>query len=440
MRKLYLNPKKKKKFLLTGFMIALISLLSMPAGIQAQGLVFKDAQLVSGTEGADGAVYKFPNVTTNVNGYIKISGRSSSAVKLSNIDLDNTGWDKAFQPQVAYKNRNAGLFERDWWMEFEISFASATDNTPVAMSSIDLTAIDIDGDGNDLNEWVSLYNLDSYTTEKRTSLQVSDLLETVLNILTLTGKKFAGPLTQYNNIDTNATKVMTTAKYTNKSNFRVRAGGHSSDNSISADRMYSFWFKSFNYSAPVESPLPIVLSSFTASKVNNQAVLSWTTDMEKDVSHFVIEKSFDGKTYTDAGVLFTDGNSNERRSYSFKDELKNSTSGLVYYRLKTVDLDGKYTQSVVRIIRLGNENTARSITVYPNPVVSDLRITLTSSWQDKAVNIQVINANGQSVLQVTGARSGQTESVNVSSLTPGMYIVKVTNGIETALQRFVKVK
>jgi hypothetical protein len=285
-----------------------------------------------------------------------------------------------------------------------------------------------------------LYNLDSYTTEQRTSLQVSDLLETVLNILTLTGKKFSGPLTQYNNIDTSATKVMTTAKYTNKNKFRLRAGGHSNDNSISADRMYSFWFKSFNYSAPVESPLPIVLSSFTASKVNNQAVLSWTTDMEMDVSHFVIEKSFDGKTYTDAGVLFTDGNSNVRRDYSFKDEGKNSTSGLVYYRLKTVDLDGKYTQSAVRIIRLGNDNSARSITVYPNPAVSDLRITLSSSWQDKAVNIQVINANGQSVLQVTGARSGQTETVNVNSLTPGMYIVKVTNGIETALQRFVKVK
>lgn len=439
MRKLYFKPKKKM-ILLSGVMIVLIALLSMPAGIQAQGLVFKNASLFSGTEGQDGAVYKFPNVATNVDGYIKINGRSSSAVKLSNIDLENTGWDKAFQPQVAYKNKNAGLLERDWWMEFEISFASATDNTPVSMSSIDLTAIDIDGDGNNLNEWVSLYSLDSYTTEQRTSLTVSDLLETVLNVLTLTGKKFSGPLTQYNNIDTNATKVMTTAKYTNKNKFRVRAGGHSNDNSISADRMYSFWFKSFNYSTPVQSPLPIVLSSFTVSKVNNQAVLSWTTDMEKDVSHFIIEKSFDGKTYTDAGVLFTDGNSNVRKGYSFKDDLKNSTSGLVYYRLKTVDLDGKFDLSVVRIIRLADDNTARSITVYPNPVVSDVHITLSSAWQDKAVNIQVINANGQSVLQETGARSGQTETLNVSSLTPGMYIVKVTNGIETALQRFVKVK
>lgn len=439
MRKLYFKPKKKM-ILLSGVMIVLIALLSMPAGIQAQGLVFKNASLFSGTEGQDGAVYKFPNVATNVDGYIKINGRSSSAVKLSNIDLENTGWDKAFQPQVAYKNKNAGLLERDWWMEFEISFASATDNTPVSMSSIDLTAIDIDGDGNNLNEWVSLYSLDSYTTEQRTSLTVSDLLETVLNVLTLTGKKFSGPLTQYNNIDTNATKVMTTAKYTNKNKFRVRAGGHSNDNSISADRMYSFWFKSFNYSTPVQSPLPIVLSSFTVSKVNNQAVLSWTTDMEKDVSHFIIEKSFDGKTYTDAGVLFTDGNSNVRKGYSFKDDLKNSTSGLVYYRLKTVDLDGKFDLSAVRIIRLADDNTARSITVYPNPVVSDVHITLSSAWQDKAVNIQVINANGQSVLQETGARSGQTETLNVSSLTPGMYIVKVTNGIETALQRFVKVK
>lgn len=436
MRELYLKTARKKVLLL-GAAIAVMAMLS--ASAQAQGLEFKNARLVSGTEGQDGAVYKFPNVTGNVNGYIKINGRSSSAVKLTSIDLENTGWDKAFQPQISYKKKNAGLFERDWWMEFEISFASTTDSSPVNVSTLDLTAIDIDGDDKNLNEWVSLYSLDSYTTESRTKLQVTNLLETLLNLLTLTGKKFSGPITQYDNIDTTATKVMTTAKYTNKSKLLVRAGGHSSDGDISTERMYSFWFKSFAYTAPVQSTLPIVLSSFTAKRANNQAVLNWSTDMEKNVSHFVIEKSLDGQHFTDAGVLFTEGNSDVRRDYSFKDDLKN-TSGLVYYRLKTVDLDGRYTQSAVRIIRLGDDNTARSITVYPNPVVSEVRVTLSSAWQDKPVNIQVINANGQSVLQVTGAGSGQTETVNVSSLTPGMYIVKVTNGTETALQRFIKAK
>ena len=439
MSKLYLKPKRKF-FLPFSTMIAVVILLSVPALTQAQGLVFKDATLVSGTEGQDGAVYKFPGVTSNVDGFIKINARSSSKVKLSTIDLENTGWDKAFQPQVSYEKRNANSSERDWWMEFEFSFVSSITHTPVSIDNMDVTAIDIDGDNNNVNEWVSLYNLNSYTTEQRSSLQVFDLLESILNLLTVTGKKFSGPLTEYNKIDTSATRVMTTAKYTNKSKFKVRTGGHSSDDDIDTERMYSFWFKTFAYQAPVQSSLPVVLSSFTAKKTSNQAVLSWSTDIETDVSHFVIEKSLNGKDFTDAGILFTEGNSDVRKEYHFKDELRNISSGLVYYRLKIVDLDGKYKQSPVRIIRVAEDNAAGSITVYPNPVVSDVRITLSSTWQDKAVNIQVMNANGQSVKQITNARPGQTETINVSNLTAGLYIVKVSNGVETTMQRFVKVK
>jgi hypothetical protein len=439
MSKLYLKPKKKT--ILFGAMIAVIVMLAAPVSTQAQsGLVFKDAALVSGTDGQDGAVYKFPNVANNVDGYVKINGRSSSAVKLSSIDLTNTGWDKAFQPQIAYKNRSASYSERDWWMEFEISFISVVDNSPVSISSMDVTAIDIDGDGDHVNEWVSMYNFESYTTERHTSLQVDDLLENILSILTLTGKKFSGPLTQYSNIDTSATKVMTTAKYTNKNKFRLRTGGHSNDNEISTDRMYSFWFKSFAYQAPVQSSLPVVLNSFTAKKASNQVLLNWSTDIEKNVSHFVIERSLNGKDFTDAGIIFTDGNSDVRKEYTFKDDMKSITSGLIYYRLKIVDLDGAYKQSAIRIIRVAEDNTARSITVYPNPVVSDVRITLSSTWKDHALNIQVLNTNGQSVLQIASARPGQTETINVGNLTPGMYIVKVSNGVETAMQRFVKMK
>lgn len=439
MSKLYLNPKKKF-LLLFSTMVAVVVMLTVPVLTQAQGLAFQDASLVSGTAGQDGAVYRFPNVTTNVDGYIKINGRSSAEVKLSTIDLTGTGWDKAFQPQISYKNRSAGWSERDWWMEFEISFVSATGNVPVSISNMDVTAIDIDGNGDDINEWVSLYNLQSYTTEQRTSLQVADLLESILNVLTLTGKKFSGPVTNYNSIDTSATRVMTTAKYSNKNKFRIRTGGHSDERDIDAERMYSFWFKSFVYDAPVQSPLPVVLHSFTAKKTSNQVLLNWSTDMEKAVSHFVIERSLNGKDFTEAGILFTEGNSDVRKEYNFKDELRNITSGLVYYRLKIVDLDGKYKQSVVRVIRVAEDNAAQSIAVYPNPAVSDIRITLSNNWQDKAVNIQVMNANGQSVMQITNARPGQTETINVGGLTAGLYMVRVSNGIETATQRFVKVK
>ena len=170
----------------------MLIILAASTATQAQGLEFKDGSLVQGNDGQDGAVYKFPNVAPNVNGFIKIASRSSSAVKLSSIDLTSTGFNKAFQPHIAYKKNSASKSERDWWLEFEISFHSTIDSSPVTISTMDLTALDIDGD-DDINEWVSLYNLATYTTEQRTSLSVDDLLENILAVLTVTGKKFSGP-------------------------------------------------------------------------------------------------------------------------------------------------------------------------------------------------------------------------------------------------------
>jgi hypothetical protein len=439
MIKLYLKPKQLLYSLFSALSVALF-ILTAPVASQAQGLEFKDASLVQGRDGYDGAVYKFPHVAPNVNGFIKIASRSSSSVKLTSVDLTSTGFNKAFQPHIAYKNRNSNKSERDWWMEFEISFHSAIDSSPVIISAMDLTALDIDGD-DDLNEWVSLYGFQSYTTEQRTSLSVDDLLESILNILTVTGKKFSGPNKDYSGIDTNATKLMTTAKYLNKNKIRVRAGGHSDDKDIDTERMYSFWFRSFAYQAPVNSPLPVVLSAFSVKKNGSEAVLNWSTDVEENVSHFVVEKSLNGRDFTEAGVVFTAGNSNLRREYSFKDDLKAITGGLVYYRLKIVDMDGKYEHSATRIIKMDADNTAaKSITVYPNPVVSELRITLANSWQDKAVSIQLINANGLSVKRISNTIPGQTATVNVSDLVPGLYLVQVSDGQQTAVQRFIKTK
>jgi len=85
-------------------------------------LIFRNPVLASGTAGADGAIYRFSNVATGLDALVKINGRSSSLVTLVNIDLSNTGFDKAFQPQVTYNNGNTPDGNTDYWMEFGISF------------------------------------------------------------------------------------------------------------------------------------------------------------------------------------------------------------------------------------------------------------------------------------------------------------------------------
>jgi hypothetical protein len=191
----------------------------------------------------------------------------------------------------------------------------------------------------------------------------------------------------------------------------------------------------------VQGSLPITLSAFTAKKAGNGVMLNWSTEMEKNVSHYIVERSTNGSDFVDAGLLFSaESNSSVHKEYSFNDDVKNISASLLYYRLKIVDLDGKYEQSAIRTIRTAQEKERTKILVYPNPAVSDVLITLPGTWQDKQVIVQIVNTNGLVVKNITDARAGQTENVNVAGLPPGIYIVKVTSGKETAVQQLVKMR
>ncbi len=308
------------------------------------------------------------------------------------------------------------------------------------VDSFKLTALDIDGNGDKINEWVSFYSNKSYLLENNSVLVASNISDLVDGISTIVGKKFDGPVQNYSNIDTGATNVMVTNFFQGVNTFRMRVGGHSTGANGAADRMYSFWFKSFSYQSPVQYTLPLVLLDFNATVANKKAVLNWVTGMEKALSHFVVERSVNGIDYTEAGMIFASGNSNVKVPYSYADALPANAKGVIYYRLKMVDLDGKFQRSTVKLIRIGDAPKTLTIAAYPNPVTTELRISLPDSWQNKRVTLNIFSSNGQLVKQVVASRASQTETVNVADITNGLYIVKATDGTEIATERIVKTK
>ena len=84
--------------------------------------------------------------------------------------------------------------------------------------------------------------------------------------------------------------------------------------------------------------LPLNFLSFTAQLGANQQVnLEWQTSDETNVSHFVIERSTDGSSFTPIGQV----NFGPANNYAFTDN--NAVAGKNYYRIESVDNDG-YTQ------------------------------------------------------------------------------------------------
>lgn len=447
-------------------------------------LVFTNSVLVSGTANKQGAVYRFPNVTPGVDATIKLKKFSRNDIVMSTIDNTAFGWNKAFQPEFGLP----GLVQpnQHWYIDFEMTFYQAGTNNKQKMDTIDLTALDVDGDGNSISEYVTYdkpssisYSVISMLTGTATGLPGMIMACTEDNISSTlvsctncggdgmnsgdecgncmgsgllhdecdhafqggTGTNVAGPITNFLSIDTAATQVMATYQYIKKDNIKFRYGAKSASlaSNGSGIRLNSTWFREF--SLEPMSTLPVKLTSFSAMLNNSskKVDLTWSTATEINASHFVIEKSTDRENFTDAATVFAFGNTTSQKSYAISDNISSNTAPVIYYRLRSVDLDGKTTVSEIRMIRIGKANeTGLSVITYPNPVTDEVRITIPATWQNKKVTYEVFSASGQPVKMVNSNNSSQTETVNVKMLAPGFYMVRVTCEGQTAQQKIVK--
>lgn len=75
-----------------------------------------------------------------------------------------------------------------------------------------------------------------------------------------------------------------------------------------------------------------------------------------------------------------------------------------------------------------------SLSVYPNPVSAILYIE--RSLETKTASLIITDITGRVV--ISSEMNSSTRSIDVSSLTDGLYILKVTDGKNTSVQRFIK--
>jgi hypothetical protein len=183
--------------------------------------------------------------------------------------------------------------------------------------------------------------------------------------------------------------------------------------------------------------LPGTFVNWNITISGSSVELKWATTVENNSSSFVIEKSYDSKNFDSCGRLTAAHNSNTRINYLTHDRIGENINGLVYYRLRMVDMDGKFRYSAVRMIRR-NGNDAVMLEVFPNPVVNDLKITVSNQWQSDKLVYEVYNSNGQLIKSRMNEKAGQIEVINVRDLDAGLYIVKVTNGSEASIKQFIK--
>jgi hypothetical protein len=400
-------------------------------------LVFQNPVLVSGMAGKDGAVYKFSNVASGVDATVTIVGRSSSAVVLTNIDTAGIGWNKAFQPQFGIPG-NVPAYQ-NWWMDFEMRFYVAGTTTKKKMNSFNATAIDVDGDGVSIQEYLQMNKVKSvaycpvnYLTEQIATSLTTNSSDEDDDDQKGNDKKVLGPVQNFFNIDTAGTPVMSTYTYEKKDKISFRYGAKSGYIiSNAGERLNSLWFKTFNLAAP--AILPIRFYSFNAVYSKSKVTLNWAAQADENLGYFTVERSTDGSTFSAVGQLpAIIGNS----SYSFNDESLPS-AGIVYYRIQSKEKSGETNFSSIKVIRL-NKEAANTVSVYPNPVQRTANLTLPAAWQNQPVVINVYNSLGSEVQRKTIQSASQTEALDFSGLPKGFYVVKTQCNGQWSEERIVK--
>ncbi len=110
------------------------------------------------------------------------------------------------------------------------------------------------------------------------------------------------------------------------------------------------------------SILPAGLSLLETEILDDKVKIKWTSYNEKNVSHYVVEKSMNGTTFSAAGTVAAKGNGQPSEQYEFLDA---SGREKAYYRIILVDLDGKMKSSQVAIVN--NPINKNAFSIYPNP-------------------------------------------------------------------------
>ena len=188
-----------------------------------------------------------------------------------------------------------------------------------------------------------------------------------------------------------------------------------------------FAIDDINFSlCPAGAPAPVTLTSFTARHKGDGVSVDWSTSQELNNSYFQVERSSDGSSnWSVIATVIGAGNSQVVNNYNSYDATP--VSGVNYYRLKQVDMDGKYSYSNTVAVKMDLQKIA--VSVLANPFYNTLSVNFVSPTS-QMVTARLVDITGKQIaIQQWSLTNGSNQKnlSNVSSLQHGLYILSIVN-------------
>jgi hypothetical protein len=179
---------------------------------------------------------------------------------------------------------------------------------------------------------------------------------------------------------------------------------------------------------------PVRFITVTATAVSQGNKISWTVAEEQNVSHYQVEKSFDGRNFSLAGSVDFKSAISTPNQYNYTDVTVNTDR--IYYRIRQVDKDQHYTFSSVVMVKARPGN---NIQVWPVPAVSEININITAN-SAQATSIELIDINGRKMLSrsiLLSAGNNAFSQNQLGKFVKGTYFIKIFADGENHFQKII---
>jgi hypothetical protein len=181
----------------------------------------------------------------------------------------------------------------------------------------------------------------------------------------------------------------------------------------------------------VDQVLSVTWSSFEALSKEKSVLLSWTTEAEKDNSHFVVEHSTNGTDFSSIGEVKAIGNSNTTNKYQYEDTESNESVN--YYRIRAISLDG--TSDVSKIVSVVKKG---SFDVKTFPTAQGARVQIGTDQTGEEATLQVVNLNGQVISSQQIKIDASITDTGIDFQDKGIFIINIKTATQSISKKLLK--
>jgi hypothetical protein len=137
---------------------------------------------------------------------------------------------------------------------------------------------------------------------------------------------------------------------------------------------------------------------------------------EENLSGYAVEKSFDGRNFSKVAFV----NAANQSTYTFVD---GKSSGTVYYRIKSIDIDGRYGFSTIAFVKAGQ--ALIMLNAYPSPFVNSFNLDHGTATAGSLISVSA--EDGRIIKTIIPTVGSQRTPVDLSAAKAGLYLVRYKN-------------